>query len=72
MSGALAERDFVHKLERSGFTAIEVVGRRPWGVADCRIYPLFTEDLIDLMERLIPREERDHIGESIVIKALLG
>ncbi len=71
MSGALAERDFVDKLEKSGFTAIEIVGRKPWGVEDCRVYPLFTEDLIGLMERLIPRERRDHIGESIVIKARL-
>lgn len=72
MSGALAERDFVTKLEKAGFVAVEVVSRKPWGVDDCSLYPLFTDELIQLMERLIPAEQRDQIGESIVIKARLG
>jgi hypothetical protein len=71
VSGALAERDFVDKLEKAGFVAVEVVDRKPWGVGDCSFYPLFTDDLIELMERLIPPEKRDHIGDSIVIKARL-
>jgi hypothetical protein len=33
------------------------------------MYPLFTDDLIALMRRLIPTEQQDRVGESIVIKA---
>lgn len=36
---------------------------------DCALYPLFQEDLIALMRRLIPAERQGHVGESIVIKA---
>lgn len=72
MSGALAERDFVHMLERLGFEAVKVVNRRPWGIADCERYPLFSADLIDLMRRVVPVENHDRIAESIVIKARLA
>lgn len=72
MSGALAERDFVEKLHKAGFADVEVVHRNPWGIDDCALYPLFGEDLITLMRKLIPPERQDHVGESIVIKARLS
>lgn len=72
MSGALAERDFVHKLNKAGFQDIEIVHRAPWGIDDCALIPLFTEELIALMRRLIPIEQQDRIGDSIVVKARGG
>lgn len=72
MSGALAERDFVKKLERVNFSDIEVVRREPFGVDDAALYPLFTEDLIEIMRRVIPVEKQDRVATSVVIKALLG
>ena len=72
MSGALAERDFVEKLERAGFTDVRVVERLPYGVEDAEMYPLFTADLIALMYELIPPEKQDSIGMSIVMKARLA
>lgn len=71
MSGALAERDFVEKLQKAGFEDVRVVDRRPWGIDDCVLYPIFDEDLIGLMRRLIPGEQQGQIGESIVIQARL-
>ena len=71
MSGALAERDFVEKLQRVGFSSIEVADRQPWGISDCALYPLFDDELIALMKRVIPPAEQDHIGDSIVVKARL-
>lgn len=68
----MAERDFVERLNKTGFTAIEVMERRPWGIDDCARYPLFDLDLIDLMRRTIPQERQHRVAESIVIKALLG
>jgi hypothetical protein len=72
VSGALAERDFVEKLQKAEFVDVRVVHRNPWGIDDCALYPLFGGDLIALMRRLIPPESQNHVGESIVIKARLG
>ncbi len=71
MSGALAERDFVRKLQKAGFEEIEVVARDPWGIEECALYPLFDEDLIGLMTRVIPEEDQQHVGDSVVIRASL-
>jgi hypothetical protein len=56
VSGALAERVFVKKLENVGFDRIEVVERTPFGIDDASHYPLFTPEVIGLMhELLMPR-----------------
>ena len=72
MAGALAERDFVEKLTQVGFVDVEVLHRRPFGIEDAEVYPLFTDDLRALMRVLIPREMQDRIATSVVLKAQLG
>lgn len=72
MSGALAERDFVEKLQKAGFGSIEVPVRMPWGVDECALYPLFTDELIELMRKLIPLEDQGRVAKSIVVKAQLS
>lgn len=67
----MAERDFVERLEKAGFTAIEIAERRPWGIEDCARYPLFGPDLIALMRRTIPKKRHDRVAESVVIRARL-
>jgi arsenite methyltransferase len=69
VAGALTERDFVTKLERAGFTDIEIVERTPLGVDDCALYPLFTSDVLDLMRTLIPTERQQTIGVAVVVRA---
>ena len=69
MSGALTERDFVRKLEQAGFVDIEIVERAPMGVRDWALYPLFTEDLLELMRTLIPPERQESVATAIVLKA---
>lgn len=71
MAGALTERDFVTKLERAGFTSIEIVERSAMGVDDCSLYPLFTTDVLVLMRTLIPPEQQRAIGTAIVVRARL-
>jgi arsenite methyltransferase len=72
VAGALAERDFVEKLTEIGFVDVDVVDRRPFGIEDAEIYPLFTEDLRSLMRSLIPPKRQDRIATSVVVKARLG
>lgn len=72
MSGALTERDFVEKLEKAGFTGVEVVHRRPISVDEWSIYPLFTDELLSLMRELIPQDKQDAVAVSVVVKATLA
>jgi arsenite methyltransferase len=69
VAGALAERDFVEKLEKAGFKGVEVLQREPVGVDDCALYPLFTDDLIALMRRLIPEAQQGAVAVSVVVRA---
>jgi arsenite methyltransferase len=68
----MAERDFVTKLGRAGFVDIEIVERTKFGIDDSAQYPLFTDDLIELMRRTIPRNRHDSVAVSIVVKARLS
>jgi arsenite methyltransferase len=72
IAGALAEGDFVHKLERAGFADIEVVHRDPLGIDDCALYPLFSPEVIDLMRRLLPKDRHNRVAVSIVVRARLA
>lgn len=69
MSGALAERDFVEKLEKAGFVDVEIVAREPRSIDDFSLYPLFTPELLDLMRRLIPPEQQGSVATAVVVTA---
>jgi len=69
VAGALAERDFVAKLEKAGFEGVEVVERQPVSVDDFTLYPLFTEDLIHLMRTLIPVDQQSSVATAVVVRA---
>ncbi len=69
MAGALAERDFVAKLEKAGFTDIEVVDRQPVSIDDFALYPLFTDELIALMRKLIPPARQAAVATAVVVRA---
>jgi arsenite methyltransferase len=70
VAGALAERDFVAKLDKAGFEDVEVVDRTPVSVDDFTLYPLFTDDLIHLMRTLIPADQQDSVATSVVVRAV--
>lgn len=69
VAGALAESDFVHKLDRAGFTDIVVHSREPLSIDDCALYPLFSDEVIDLMKRLIPMERHQAVATAVIITA---
>ncbi|HEX3326865.1 MAG TPA: methyltransferase domain-containing protein [Actinomycetota bacterium] len=72
VAGVLTERLYLEKLERAGFDDVQVVSRQPFGIDECAEYPLFTEELITLMRRLIPTAQHDSVATSVVIKARVG
>ncbi len=69
MAGALAERVFVSKLEKVGFTNVTVLDRQPFSMAAAADYPLFTPQLLDLMERLLPSSARQQVATSVTVTA---
>jgi SAM-dependent methyltransferase len=71
ISGALAEDDFVHKLERAGFRGVEVLHRQPLSIDDCALYPLFSDQVIRLMRQLIPAAKHSAVAVSVVVRASL-
>jgi arsenite methyltransferase len=71
VAGALAEDDFVAKLEKAGFRGVEVVLREPMSIDDCALYPLFSDEVIRLMKELIPSERHPAVAVAVVIKAHL-
>lgn len=65
----MAERDFAEKLDRAGFVDVDVVERRAWSIDDCRRYPLFSEELIALMWRLLPPVQHDSVASVLTFTA---
>ena len=43
--------------------------REPISVDDCALYPLFDDELLALMRRLIAPEKQDAVGVAIVVRA---
>jgi arsenite methyltransferase len=68
----MAERDFVQKLKRVGFGDISIPERNPFGLEDAEMSPLFTEDLVALIRRLMSPEKQRQIGTAIVLSARLA
>jgi len=71
VAGALAEDDFLQKLQRAGFTGAGVLHREPLSIDDCALYPLFSDKVIALMRKLIPIERHGQVAVAVVVKALL-
>ena len=72
MAGALTERDFVEKLLKAGFSNVEVRERAAVSVDDLTLYPLFTEEIIELMRTLIPVAAQRAVATSVVVTAELS
>ena len=57
------------KLKKIGFTTVTQCGERPVGVDDCQQYPIFTQELLDLMRRHLPRERWSQVARSVIFLA---
>ena len=58
------------KLEKAGFDEVEVVERAPLGVDDLALYPLFTTEVLELMQDPGSHRERQlRVAVAIVVRA---
>lgn len=69
IAGALSERVLTRKLDRVGLTEVAVHGRQPFAVDDVAAYPLFTEEVVALLRRLVPPHRQAAIATSVVVDA---
>jgi SAM-dependent methyltransferase len=69
ISGALAERVFVGKMQRLGFEDIAISHRVPFGLAEAALYPLFSAELIEQMRALLPEDRHDKVATSVLARA---
>jgi len=59
----------VSKLRRIGFTGIERGEELTFSIDHCAEGPLFTDELLEIMRRNIPRERWDRVGRSVIFTA---
>lgn len=69
VAGALSEEDFRRRLERAGLADVRVVEREPLSIDDCALYPLFSDEVIALMRRLIPQERHRQVAVAVIVTA---
>ncbi len=69
LSGALSEMALYKGLRRAGFRHVAIQPIDRFGIAECALYPLFTEDLLALLRRLVPGDRHDQIATSVFVTA---
>lgn len=65
----MAERVFARKLEKVGFTDVEIFGHRPMSIDDVARFPLYPQELIELMRRLMPPSQQAEVATSVIFRA---
>lgn len=69
LSGALSEVAFYKGLRRAGFRDVAIEPLESFGIAECALYPLFTDELLDLLRSRLPSERHDRIAMSVFVHA---
>jgi SAM-dependent methyltransferase len=69
LSGALSEVALYKGLRRAGFRDVSLEPLGGFGIAECAMYPLFGESLLDLLRRLVPPDRHDRIAASVLVRA---
>ena len=59
----------IKKLFNVGFEEIDIMERRPFGLADCSRYPLFAPDFIEFLRKTLPADRHGEVVHSIVVTA---
>jgi arsenite methyltransferase len=67
LSGALSEIALYKGLRRAGYRDVGIEPLDDFGIGDCALYPLFNDELLELLRRLIPVERHDHIARTVFV-----
>lgn len=69
LSGALSEIALYKGLRRAGFRDVAISPLHPFGIAECALYPLFTDELLALLRARVPADRHDRIATSVLVAA---
>ena len=69
LSGALSETALYKGLRRAGFREVAIEPIESFGIAECALYPLFSDELLDLLRARLPVERHDRIAASVLVRA---
>ena len=69
LSGALSKIAMYKALRRGGFRDIAIDPLGNFGIAECALYPLFGEPVLDLLRRLVPADRHDRVATSVLVRA---
>jgi SAM-dependent methyltransferase len=69
LSGALSEIALYKGLRRAGFRQVDIRPLDRFGIAECALYPLFGDELLALLRRLVPAERHDQVATSVFVGA---
>jgi len=68
LSGALSETALYKGLRRAGFRDVGIEPLEDFGMAECALYPLFNDELLALLRRLVPAERQGRIARSVFVR----
>lgn len=68
LSGALSEAALYKGLRRAGFRDVSIEPLGDFGIEECALYPLFSDELLGLFRRLVPAERLGRIARSVLIR----
>ncbi len=57
------------KLTNVGFEAVATGDRRPLGIDDLAVYPVFPPEFLDFLRRVVPADRHDELVRSVVVLA---
>jgi arsenite methyltransferase len=69
LSGALSEIAMYKAVRRAGFRDVAIEPSEAFGIAECALYPLFNDELLDLLRARVPAERHNRIATSVLVRA---
>ena len=69
LSGALSEIAMYKGVRRAGFRGVSIEPIESFGIAECALYPLFNDELLDLLRSRVPAERHHRIATSVLLRA---
>ena len=72
LSGALSEVALYKGLRRAGFRDVAIERLGDFGIEECALYPLFNEDILDLLRSRVPLDRHNRIAQSVFVRARKG
>ena len=67
LSGALSEIAMYKGLRRAGFREVVLEPLEPFGIAECALYPLFSDELLALLRERVPPARHNRIAMSMFV-----